>query len=90
MFARGTADGSARAGARLLFGLRLGDIEGIESVEAKVTSIERKNRRISLSVKALEVEIEGEAIQEYARKTTVGSTALGDKLKEQLSKNTAE
>ncbi len=61
-----------------------------DSVEAKVTSIERKNRRISLSVKALEVELEGEAIQEYARKSTAGSTALGDKLKEQLSKNTAE
>ncbi len=61
-----------------------------DGVEAKVTSIERKNRRISLSVKALEVELEGEAIQEYTRKSAAGSTALGDKLKEQLSKNTAE
>ena len=57
-----------------------------DTVEAKVTSIERKNRRVSLSAKALEMEKEGEAIQEYARKTTTGSTTLGDKLKEQLSK----
>ena len=56
-----------------------------DTVEAKITSIERKNRRISLSVKARDVDIEGEAIQEYGRNVPTGST-LGDKLKEQLSK----
>jgi small subunit ribosomal protein S1 len=56
-----------------------------DAVEARITSIERKTRRITLSVKALEAEIEGRAIEEYAAK---GSTtvSLGDKLKEQLEK----
>ncbi len=61
-----------------------------DTVEAKITSIERKNRRISLSVKALEMELEGEAVQEYARRAAGGSTTLGEKLKEQLSKNSAQ
>ncbi len=57
-----------------------------DTVDCKVTSIERKSRRISLSVKALEMEREGEAVEEYARKSSVSGTTLGDKLKEQLSK----
>ena len=57
-----------------------------DTVDCKVTSIERKSRRISLSVKALEMEREGEAVEEYARKSNVSGTTLGDKLKEQLSK----
>ena len=54
-------------------------------IEARITSIERKTRRITLSVKALETEIEGRAIEEYASK---GSTtvSLGEKLMEQLEK----
>ena len=54
-------------------------------LEAKITSIERKTRKISLSVKALEVEIEGQAIQDYASTSGVPTTTLGEKLKEQLS-----
>ncbi len=61
--------------------LKVGD-----NVDSKITSIERKNRRITLSVKALELEREGEAVEEYARKSSVSGTTLGDKLKEQLSK----
>jgi small subunit ribosomal protein S1 len=57
-----------------------------EEIEAKITSIDRKNRRISLSVKALEAEAESEAVREYSAKSTGGTTSLGDKLKEQLSK----
>ena len=34
----------------------------------------------------LEMEREGEAVEEYARKSNVSGTTLGDKLKEQLSK----
>jgi small subunit ribosomal protein S1 len=54
-------------------------------IEARITSIERKTRRITLSVQALETEIEGRAIEEYASK---GSTtvSLGEKLMEQLEK----
>ena len=54
-------------------------------IEARVTSIERKSRRITLSVKALEMEIEGKAIEEYATRPST-TISLGDKLKEELSK----
>ncbi len=60
-----------------------------DEIEAKITSIERKDRRISLSIKVRETEIEGEAMQEYARDATMGSAKLGDKLKEQLDKQTS-
>ena len=56
-------------------------------VEAKITSIDRKNRRISLSIKALEAQQESEVIQEYTRKAGGATATLGDKLKEQLKKN---
>ena len=54
-------------------------------VEARVTSIERKSRRITLSVKALEMEIEGKPIEEYTTRPST-TISLGDKLKEELSK----
>jgi small subunit ribosomal protein S1 len=58
-----------------------------DRIDSKVTSIERKNRRISLSVKALDVDMEDKAMQEYTRKSSVsGPTTLGEKLKEQLQK----
>jgi small subunit ribosomal protein S1 len=57
-----------------------------DTIEAKVTSIDRKNRRISLSIKALEAQQESEVIQEYTRKTKA-TTTLGEKLKEQLEKS---
>ena len=58
--------------------------EGAE-VEARITSIERKSRRITLSVKALEMEIEGKAIEEYSARPST-TISLGDKLIEELSK----
>ena len=54
-------------------------------VEARITSIERKSRRITLSVKALEMEIEGKAIEEYSARPSA-TISLGDKLIEELSK----
>ena len=54
-------------------------------IEARVTSIERKSRRITLSVKALEMEKEGKAIEEYTARPST-TISLGDKLKEELSK----
>ena len=56
-------------------------------INAKITSIDRKNRRISLSIKALEAQQESEVIQEYTRKAGNVTATLGDKLKEQFSKN---
>ncbi|MBT5032787.1 MAG: 30S ribosomal protein S1 [Proteobacteria bacterium] len=55
-----------------------------DEIESKVISIDRKSRRISLSVKALEVQQESEVIQEYSQKSTGGSSQLADKLKEKL------
>ena len=57
---------------------------GVE-IEARVTSIDRKSRRITLSVKALEMEIEGKAIEEYTARSST-TISLGDKLKEEWSK----
>ena len=57
-----------------------------DTIESKITSIDRKSHRISLSVKALEAEAESEAVREYTAKPAGGMTSLGDKLKEQLSK----
>ena len=54
-------------------------------IEARVTSIDRKSRRITLSVKALEMEIEGKAIEEYTARPST-TISLGDKLMEELSK----
>jgi small subunit ribosomal protein S1 len=54
-----------------------------DEVEAKVTAIDRKTRKISLSIRAKDLEEETEAVQEYARKGTTGAT-LGDILKEKL------
>ncbi|HLD13684.1 MAG TPA: 30S ribosomal protein S1 [Burkholderiales bacterium] len=56
-----------------------------DEVEAKITTIDRKNRKISLSIRAKDMQEETEAVQEYSRKTASGTTsALGDKLKEKL------
>ncbi len=60
-----------------------------QEIEAKITSIERKNRKISLSVKALEIEMQEQAMQEFSRRSTTGSATLGEKLKEELSKQSS-
>jgi len=55
-----------------------------DSVEAKITTIDRKNRKISLSIRAKDMEEENEAVQEYSRKGSVATSSLGEKLKEKL------
>jgi small subunit ribosomal protein S1 len=54
-------------------------------VEAKISSIDRKTRRITLSIKALDAEVEGQTVQQYSGQATL-RTSLGDKLKEELNK----
>ena len=56
-----------------------------DTVEAKIVTIDRKSRKISLSVKAKELEKENQAVQEYTRKPATATSSLGDKLKEKLS-----
>jgi small subunit ribosomal protein S1 len=54
-----------------------------DEVESKIMTIDRKNRKISLSIKAKDLQEESEAVEEYTRKS--GATAtLGDMLKEKL------
>ncbi len=60
-----------------------------DEIEAKITSVERKDRKISLSIKARDMELEKVATKEYARGANVGSATLGDKLKAQLEKKSS-
>ncbi|MHB8414237.1 MAG: 30S ribosomal protein S1 [Acidiferrobacteraceae bacterium] len=55
-----------------------------DQVEAKIVTIDRKTRKVTLSVKAKDLEKENEAVQQYTRKSTVATSSLGDKLKEKL------
>ena len=57
-----------------------------DAVEVKVTSIERKDRRITLSIKAMELDRESQTVKDYGTQP-IGTTSLGDKLKEQLDKS---
>jgi small subunit ribosomal protein S1 len=56
-----------------------------DEVEAKFISLDRKNRSLTLSIKALEDEELAEALEEYQQTSTAsGKTSLGELLKEQL------
>ncbi|KAB7623658.1 30S ribosomal protein S1 [Alkalilimnicola sp. S0819] len=57
-----------------------------EEVEAKFMAVDRKNRAISLSIKAKDFADEAQMVQDYARPTSAGTTTLGDLLKEQMDK----
>ncbi|HLU06943.1 MAG TPA: 30S ribosomal protein S1 [Woeseiaceae bacterium] len=57
-----------------------------DDIEARVIGVDRKNRVVSLSVKAKEIHEEREAISDYARSDEGGTTTLGDLLKEQMKK----
>jgi small subunit ribosomal protein S1 len=56
-----------------------------DEVEAKFMGVDRKNRSISLSIKAKDSEEEAEAMEDYAKSVESGSTTtLGDLIKEQM------
>ena len=57
-----------------------------DEVEAKYMGVDKKNRSITLSIKAKDSAEEAEAIQEYGSSaaSSSGTTALGDLLKEQM------
>jgi len=56
-----------------------------DSVEAKFVAVDRRNRMISLSVRAKDQQDEREAVEDYGNTGAAGTTALGDLLKEQMS-----
>ncbi|MFO7603335.1 MAG: 30S ribosomal protein S1 [Gammaproteobacteria bacterium] len=59
-----------------------------EEVEAKFMGIDRKNRTISLSIKAKDTDEEKNAIEDYTRSTGGATTTLGDLLKGQIESGT--
>ncbi|MDH5444534.1 MAG: 30S ribosomal protein S1 [Gammaproteobacteria bacterium] len=59
-----------------------------DEVEAKFTGLDRKNRTISLSIKAKDNDEEKGVIEDYARSgSATATTTLGDLLKEQMDGN---
>lgn len=57
-----------------------------DSIEAKIINVDKKNRTISLSVKAKDVADEADAIKRYTRSDeSEARTSLGDLLKEKMS-----
>ena len=59
--------------------LKVGD-----TLESRFIGVDRKNRIVTLSVRAKEIQEEEEAVAEYSRNASTGKTSLGDLLKEQI------
>ncbi len=55
-----------------------------DEVEAKFLGVDRKNRTITLSIKAKDADEEAAAIKGYAREAASSAPTLGDLLKEQM------
>ena len=55
-----------------------------EAIEAKFLGVDRKNRTISLSIKAKDHDEESAAMKGYAREAQAGTATLGDILKQQM------
>jgi len=55
-----------------------------DDVEAKFVNVDKKNRAITLSIRAKESAEEAEMLQDYTRKSSTGTATLGDILKEQM------
>ncbi len=67
---------------------RVDDVRSVlkegDEVEARFMGVDRKNRTISLSIKAKDMAEEAEVLQDYSRKSGTGAT-LGDIFKEQMN-----
>ncbi|MFE8073185.1 30S ribosomal protein S1 [Marinobacteraceae bacterium S3BR75-40.1] len=63
-----------------------------EEVEAKIISIDRKNRIINLSIKSKDVEDDKQAMRDLREKAsdTSGPTTIGDLIKEQMQQQTTK
>ncbi len=64
-------------------------LESGQAIEAKFIGLDRKNRILNLSIRAKEDDELAEALEEY-QQASVGTTSLGDLIKEQLDKEKAE
>ncbi|MFT4058245.1 MAG: 30S ribosomal protein S1 [Legionella sp.] len=61
-----------------------------DEIEAKIINVDRKNRAISLSVKAKDAQDEADAIKKYSRTEGTSTTTLGDLLKEKMASKEGE
>ena len=61
-----------------------------DEIEAKIINVDKKNRTISLSVKAKDAQDQADAIKKYSRSSEVASTTLGDLLKEKMANKEGE
>ncbi len=61
-----------------------------DEIEAKIINVDRKNRSISLSVKAKDAQDEADAIKKYSRTEGASTTTLGDLLKEKMASKEGE
>lgn len=61
-----------------------------EEIEAKFIGVDRKNRTISLSIKAKDYADEQAAIKTYSREAQSGSATLGDLFKQQMNEGNGE
>lgn len=62
-----------------------------DNIEAKILNVDKKNRTISLSVKAKDAQDQAEAIKKYSRSSeNIGATTLGDLLKEKMASKDIE
>ena len=59
-----------------------------DKIEAKFISLDRKNRTLSLSIRAKDEAEMADALREYKQSSaSSGTTSLGDLLKEQLKQD---
>jgi small subunit ribosomal protein S1 len=61
-----------------------------EEITAKFTGVDRKNRAITLSIKAKDSDDEQAAIASYKADSSIGMSSLGDILKDQLNSGSDE
>jgi small subunit ribosomal protein S1 len=56
-----------------------------DEVESRFVGVDRKNRTVTLSIKAKEIQEEARAVEDYSKSSAGGTTTLGDLLKEQMA-----
>jgi len=61
-----------------------------DEVDAKFMGVDRKNRTLSLSIKAKDQDEEKAAVKSFSRDASTGTATLGDILKEQMSEQQSE
>lgn len=61
-----------------------------DDVEAKIVTIDKKNRAMNVSIKAKDIQDEAEALKKYSKTEEPAGATLGDLLKEKISNNKEE